>query len=169
MKLTDILPVEIWRAIEKEASERFALNAAMFDAEGKRITGEAQRANRLCPAITANRDGQTHICARAHQDIIARARRDNAPVIGECDAGLVKIVVPIFVDDEFLGAFGGCGRPLEGEAVDAFYVSKVTGIPESEVEALGRDIPPLGEPEARQVSAFLAARVRAVFDAIRND
>lgn len=169
MKLTDILPVEIWRAIEKEANEKFDLNASVFDADGRRITGEARRVNRLCPAIAGTRDGQTHICARAHQDIVARARRDNAAAIGECDAGLVKIVVPIFVDGEFLGAFGGCGRPLEGEDIDAFYVSKVTGIPEAEVEALGRDIPSLTERETREISAFLTARVRAVFDAVRDD
>ena len=34
------------------------------------------------------------------------------------------IVVPITVDGELLGAFGGCGRPLEGEPIDAFYVSE---------------------------------------------
>ena len=113
MKLTDILPVEIWRAIENEANEKFELNASVFDADGKRITGEARRANRLCPAIAATKDGQTNICARAHQDIVSRVRRDGVPVVGECDAGMVKILVPITVDGEFLGAFGGCGRPLE--------------------------------------------------------
>ncbi|MBE0529197.1 MAG: PocR ligand-binding domain-containing protein [Rhodospirillales bacterium] len=169
MKLTDILPVEIWRAIEKEANEKFGLNASVFDADGKRITGEAVRANRLCPAIAASKDGQTHICARAHQDVIAQVRRHGAPVVGECDAGMVKIVVPITVDGEFLGAFGGCGRPLDGEPIDAFYVSKVTGIPEAEVEALSRDIPSLTERETRQVASFLASRVEGVFKALQDD
>lgn len=169
MKLIDILPVEIWRAIEKEANEKFGLNASVFDADGKRITGEAVRANRLCPAIAANKDGQTHICARAHQDIIARVRREGAPVVGECDAGMVKIVVPITVDGAFLGAFGGCGRPLDGDPIDAFYVSKVTGIPEAEIEALSRDIPSLTEHETRQVASFLASRVEGVFKALQDD
>ncbi len=169
MKLTDILPVEIWRAIEKEANEKFGLKASVFDADGKRITGEAMRANRLCPAIAASKDGQTHICARAHQDVIARVRRDGAPVVGECDAGMAKIVVPITVDGEFLGAFGGCGRPLEGDGIDLFYISKVTGIPEAEVEALSHDIPSLTERETRQVAAFLASRVEGVFKALQDD
>ncbi|MDX9859774.1 MAG: PocR ligand-binding domain-containing protein [Rhodospirillales bacterium] len=164
MKLIDILPVEIWRAIEKEANEKFGLNASVFDADGRRITGKANHTNRLCPAIAATKDGQTHICARAHQDIVSRVRRHGEAAIGECDAGMVKILVPITVDGEFLGAFGGCGRPLEDEGIDAFYISKVTGIPESEVESLGRDIPALTEIETREVANFLAARVRAVFE-----
>jgi hypothetical protein len=168
MKLTDILPAEIWRAIEKEANQKFGLKASVFDADGRRITGEALPANRLCPAIAGSKDGQTHICARAHQDIIARVRRDQAPVIDGCDAGMVKIVVPITVDGEFLGAFGGCGRPLEGEGIAPFYISKVTGIPEAEVETLGHDIAP-SRAETREIAAFLASKVREVFLALQDD
>jgi ligand-binding sensor protein len=91
-------------------------------------------------------------------------------VIGECDAGLVKIVVPISVDGEFLGAFGGCGRPLEGgEEIDAFYISKVTGIPEAEVAAFGHDIPFIAERETAEVAAFLASRVQDVFKVLHDD
>lgn len=168
MKLTDILPIEIWATIEKEANEKFSLNASVFDADGRRITGQARRANRLCPAIAASPDGQTQICARSHQDIAGRARRDGAPVIDQCDAGMVKIAVPIFVGGEFIGTFGGCGRPLADEEIDCFYVSKVTGIPEDEVETLARDIPSLTEQETREVAGFLAERVRSVFEAVSD-
>ena len=168
MKLTDILPVEIWATIENEANEKFGLNASVFDADGRRVTGQARRPNRLCPAIVASRDGQAQICARSHQDIVGRVRRGGAPVIDQCDAGMLKIVVPIFVDGEFLGAFGGCGRPLEGEEIDCFYVSKVTGIPEDEVEALAGDIASMTEWETREVARFLADRVRAVFETVQD-
>lgn len=166
MKLTDILPVEIWATIEKEANERFDLSASVFDADGRRITGQVRRPNRLCPAIAASRDGQTHICARAHQNVIAEARRTRAPVIGECDAGMVKMAVPIFVDDEFLGAFGGCGRLRDDEELDSFYISKVTGIPETDVNELASDVRSITETETKEVAEFLAAKVRAVFEAI---
>jgi ligand-binding sensor protein len=165
MKLTDILPVEIWATIEDEANEKFGLNASIFDADGHRVTGKRRRVNRLCPAIAASPDGQAQICARSHQDIVGRVRREGKPVIDQCDAGFVKIVVPIFVDGEFLGAFGGCGMPLEGEGVDCFYVGKVTGMPEAEVEALANDIPSMTERETQDVARFLTERVRAVFAA----
>lgn len=166
MKLTDILPIEIWATIEDEANEKFGLNASVFDAEGHRVTGRRRDINRLCPAIGASRDGQTQICARSHQDIVGRVRRGGKAVIDQCDAGFVKIVVPIFVNGEFLGAFGGCGKPLEDEGIDAFYVSKVTGIPEEEIEAMALDIPTMTELETEEVASFLAARVRAVFEAV---
>lgn len=168
MKLTDILPVEIWATIEEEANEKFGLNASVFDADGRRITGKSRRINRLCPAIAASPDGQTQICARSHQDIVGRVRREGVPIIDQCDAGLLKIIVPIFVDGEFLGAFGGCGMPLEGEGVDCFYVGKVTGMPEHEVEALASDIPTMTEREARNVAGFLTERVRSIFETVAD-
>jgi len=165
MKLTDILPVEIWGTIEREANKKFGLNASVFDVGGMRITGQNGLSNLLCREIRKSADGRTEICARSHQNISGQARRDRKTVIGECDAGLVKIAVPIFVNDEYLGSFGGCGMPLEGEEIDAFYISRVTGIPEEEVEGLGRDMGVLSRARSEEIADFLAAKVREVFEA----
>jgi len=130
MKLVDTLPLELRGEIEKEATRKFGLNACLFDPEGNRIGAATEWSNPLCPAIRATLDGQSQICARSHADLVARARRAGGPIVGECDAGFVKMVVPIFVDGEFLGIFGGCGRPKADEEIDAFYINKVTGLSE---------------------------------------
>jgi len=120
MKLTDILPVKKWEALEKEINKRFDLNAPVFDKDGIRITDFKKWVNNLCPVIKANKRGQSFICAVAHQNIAAEAEKTKQPVIGECDAGFVKIAVPIFVGDEFLGVAGGCGRINHGNRVEFF-------------------------------------------------
>ncbi len=164
MELTDILPVEIWENLEREANEKFGLNASVFDVEGRRITNWHQPNNPLCAAIHANAEGGTHICARSHQNIQGRARLSGDAIVDECDAGLLKISVPIFVNDEFLGSFGGCGRALEDEEIDVFYISKVTGISEVEVEKLAADVSTISRARSEEVAEFLTHNVRRIFE-----
>ncbi|MBC8158876.1 MAG: PocR ligand-binding domain-containing protein [Alphaproteobacteria bacterium] len=164
MKLTDILPAEIWASIETQANGKFGLSASVFDAEGKRVTKQQNVDNPLCRAISQSPDGQIHICARSHQNISGRAQIGGAPVIGECDAGLIKISVPIFIEDEFMGSFGGCGLLPEGEEIDAFYIGKITGMAEADIEEMGKDIETISRVRSEEVAEFLAGAVGGVFD-----
>ena len=107
MKLTDIAPIKIWLELEQKINKRSGLNASVFDVAGVRITDFKRWANKLCPVIKADEKGQNYICAVAHQNIAAQAKRTRRPVISECDAGLMKLVVPIFIGGEFLGVAGG--------------------------------------------------------------
>ncbi len=168
MELTDILPIEIWENLEKEANAKFGLNASVFDVEGRRITGNGGSVNSLCAAIHGNEQGATHICARSHQNIAGRARISGETVIDECDAGLLKISVPIFVNDEFIGTFGGCGKALEDEEIDVFYISKITGIPEDDVEKLTADVKTISRARSEEVAEFLTHTVREIFEATRH-
>ena len=114
MELTDILSVEAWAQFEKELSERFHLNCTVYKSDGISITGKQNFCNKLCPEIKATDKGQAFICAVAHMNLANQARDECRPVIEECDAGFGKLVVPIFVDGEFLGAVSACGLLLDG-------------------------------------------------------
>ena len=140
MNLIDILPIEKWIELEKEINIRSGLNASVFDADGIRITDFKKWANRLCPVVKANEKGQSYICAVAHQNAANQAQKTREPAIIECDAGLVKVVVPIFVDDDFLGVVGGCGLLQWGSEVDNFLIHKTIGIDVGEAENLSDDI-----------------------------
>lgn len=140
MKLVDILPIEKWIKLEKEIHKRSGLNASVFDSSGTRITNFQKWANKLCPLVKANMNGQSFICAIAHQNAANQARQTRMPAVIECDAGLVKMVVPIFIDDEFLGVAGGCGQLQDGGEVDTFLINKVTGIAMEEIECRSSDM-----------------------------
>ena len=140
MTLLDILPVEKWIELEIEINKRSNLNASVFDANGIRITNFKKWANRLCPVVKADEKGQSYICAVAHQNAANQAKKTRDAAIVECDAGLVKVVVPIFVNDEFLGVAGGCGLLQKDCEVETFLVNKTTGIDVEEIENLSDDI-----------------------------
>ena len=155
MVLADIAPLERWAELEKKINRRSGLNVSVFNIEGIRITDFQVWANRLCPVVKANEKGQSYICAVAHQNIASQAMRNREPVIAECDGGLIKLVVPIFVGDEFLGVVGGCGHlPVDGE-VEIFLISKTTGIDEKEIEDLSYDIKIMSKEEAQSTVEFI--------------
>lgn len=157
--MTNIAPLERWAELEGEIHRRSGLNASVFNTDGIRITDFQKWANRLCPVVKAHEKGQSYICAVAHQNIASQAMRNREPVIGECDGGLIKLAVPIFIGDEFLGVAGGCGHlPDDGE-VETFLISKTTGIDEKEIEDLSYDIIIMSKEEATSTIEFIRQEV----------
>jgi ligand-binding sensor protein len=162
MKLTDIASEETWTALEEEIHRRSGLDANVFNVEGYRISECKNWANRLCPAIKATDKGQSFICAPAHMNIAMQAVRTRKTVIEECDAGLVKMVVPVFVADQFIGAIGACGFLLDDGEVDTFLINKVTDIDEAKIEHLSSGIPALTTAKAESLGEYISGEIQKI-------
>ena len=162
MELTDLRSVDEWMALEKEIHERFGLDTNVFNTDGIRITPYKSWVNRLCPEIKATDKGQSFICAVAHMNLAAMARSSGETVVEECDAGILKIVVPIFVADRFVGAVGACGKCMHDGEVDAFLINKLTGIDEETVQDLARDITPISSEAITELIAFTEERIQNI-------
>jgi ligand-binding sensor protein len=162
MKLTDLAPMERWVALEAEINARTGLDANVFNPEGYRISDLKNWANRLCPAIKATDKGQSFICAPAHMNIAAMAMKQRRAVIEECDAGMIKMVVPIFHASEFVGAVGACGLLLDDGEVDGFLVNKMTDIDEETVARLSGDISSIGTAAAEALARFISDRIEEI-------
>lgn len=157
--LTDLLPLEGWAAFEDEIFDTTGLESSIFDTKGYRITDNKKWANKLCPEIKATDKGQAFICAVAHMNLAEIGRQTGEPVIEECDAGLVKLVVPVIVDGEFIGAFGACGLMLEDGEVDSFLINKITDIDEETVDALAPDVKPISQADLEAVRDRIKGRI----------
>jgi len=169
MELVDIMPVEKWVEIEKEINRRSGLNPAVYDVRGIRITDFKNWSNRLCPAIRETEKGLQSICSVAHQNIAARAVKNRQTIIDECDAGLMKFAVPIFVDDEFIGVAGGCGK-LRGEGqVENYLVHRTANLSEEVVEELSDDIETLPEDKLESVIDYVEKTVTEIIQEFRTD
>ncbi len=155
MSFTEILPLEKWVEFENELHRRSGLNANVYDINGIRITDNTNWANRLCPVIKANNKGIGFICAVANMNLASQAMNTGKPVIEECDAGLIKIAVPIFVGDEFLGTVGACGLLIEGWEADSFLINKITGIDEEKIESLSDDIKTISTEDAQSLVDYI--------------
>lgn len=165
MELTDLLPLEQWKALEKEITVRSGLDANVFNTDGVRITDYKNWANRLCPAIKATDKGQSYICAVAHMNLSSQAKQTQKSVIEECDAGLVKIIVPIFVKNLFLGTVGACGFLLDNGEVDPFLINMTIGMDEKEIERLSEDIGTISSENAQSLILHIEENITKI---IRN-
>ncbi|HSO60250.1 MAG TPA: PocR ligand-binding domain-containing protein [Desulfobacterales bacterium] len=159
MELTEILPVEGWMQFEKELFDRFNINATVYSTSGISVTGKPIWCNPLCPVIKANQESLELICKVGNQNFMAQAKKSKEFIIGECDAGLIKIAVPILVNGEFLGTAGGCGRLPAGGEAETFIIEKTTGLNEEAIAELCRGLEPISEGEARQAAEFIKARL----------
>jgi len=155
MELKDIMPIEDWEQFEKELFNRFNINCTVYNASGMSITGKPNWCNHLCPEIKANTTSLAAICAPGNQYFMSQAKKTQGPVIGECDAGFIKIAVPILVDGEFLGTAGGCGLLPEDGEVEEFIVQKTLGLPTDEIAELCQNIGSMSEGKAKEMAAFI--------------
>ena len=167
MKLTDLQSLEKWAELEKAIHRKSGLRSRVYDVDGVGITDKTEHANKLCPEIRATSKGLTFICAVAHQNLAAMSRNTRKPVIEECDAGLIKIVVPIFVGDEFVGAAGGCGLLMADGEVDDFMINKTTDLPEDRIAALIEDLGTITLAQAAELTAFIEREIQRVIEAFR--
>ncbi len=145
MELTDLLSIDAWTALEKRIHSETGLDCNIFNTDGYRITGFKEWVNRICPVIKDSDRGQSYICAVAHMNLAAMADKQKKTIIEECDAGMVKLVVPVLYDNTFLGAFGACGLLMDDGEVDTFMVNRTIGLDETEIERLSNDIPSRSE------------------------
>jgi ligand-binding sensor protein len=164
MELTDILSKEEWAAFEKELYDRFHINCTVYNTSGIGVTGKPNWCNRLCPEIKANKDSLAAICAPGNQNFMAQAKQTRKAVIGECDAGLIKIAVPIFGDGDFLGTAGGCGLLPEGGELETFMIEKTAGLSETEIAGLCEGMGSMTEEQAQEMAAYIEKRIAEFMD-----
>ena len=161
MELTDILSKEEWAVFERELYDRFQINCTVYNTDGIGVTGKPNWCNRLCPEIKANKESLAAICAPGNQNFMAQAEKTRKPVIAECDAGLVKIAVPIFNKDEFLGTAGGCGLLPVGGEVETFLIEKTAGLAETDIAGLCEGLGTMSEDQAEEMAVFIEDRITA--------
>jgi len=159
MKLTDVLSIEKWIALENEIMEKSGSCANVYDPDGFKIIKDKKWPNPLCSAINHNKNGQTAICAPAHQNLAAIAKKTKKGIAEECDAGIVKIVVPIFVGDEFVGSVGCCGLMFEHGEVESFLINKIMEMDEDEIASLSQEASVISEKDAQFLIDFIQERL----------
>lgn len=158
MDLTDLQPKEKWVELQQELHDRFHFNADVMDRDGARLAGNTW-GNDLCRAIRGDAKGHGAICAPAGQVFAHLMQEGRASFVEECDAGMVRISVPVIKDGELLGAVGGCGLlPEEGE-VDEFMVEMSTDMDADTVAGLAKTVPAASEERVREILDFIEARV----------
>jgi len=162
MLLTEIASISEWTELENKIRNKTGLEVSVFDTNGMRITDNKNWNNKLCPKIKSIGTGQTHICAVAHSNIAAMAAKSGKNIVEECDAGLIKAITPIFKENVFIGAVGGCGKMLDDGEIEIEYICRTIHCDEQEIEDLSKSVELMTEVAAEEAVKYMADEVAKI-------
>lgn len=157
-----------WYAFGRELNERTGLNACIFGAGGARVTAACNWSSLLCPVILADRRSAQAVCRMPQEVHGALAGRWGRTAVDECRAGLVRILLPVFADDEYRGLVGCCGVLMEGSEVDVDFVAAATGLSPEAVTSLSESIPRISEEQAGAIACDLEVKVASVIARVKE-
>ena len=159
MKLVDIASIEVWHRLAKEIYDKFEFNGSIVDRDGVVVHPPAGWANKVCQAIKGSDDSRV-VCSSAQLSMAETARATQKTVIKKCDVGFTKFVIPVFVNEEFLGTAGGCGIFIEGGELDDFYISKLLHIEDEQVKKLMETVKTSSTEKLEAAVEFVQNRIK---------
>jgi ligand-binding sensor protein len=109
----------------------------------------------LCAAVRENEKALTFICSQTNTAMLAVIRKTLRPAVDLCEAGLIRVVVPIVKDGSLIGQVTACGLASDEEETNSFLVSKELGISEEEATELAQTTPLGSEEELQEICARL--------------
>ena len=162
MEMTDILPVSGWAELERDITDRFGVNAHVYNAQGSPFTGHSTWDNRLCLALRENKTAATGICAVINQVMGHEVRETGAAATADCDVGMLVVCVPLFIDGLLIGMVGGCGGFVDDNEPESYLLEKMAGLGQERVEELCQGMPRKTAAEVQAMSDYIEGRVAEI-------
>lgn len=150
----DVKSKDEWTEILNRFSAQVNMTACLTDESGSQLFCSGERYP-LCSSVREHKDALTFICAQTNTAMLAVVKKRLQPEVDLCEAGLVRLVVPIVRNNELIGQVTACGLAAEDDELDTLLVSKQLGMPEAEVADLAKSTPVGSEEELKQMGARL--------------
>jgi ligand-binding sensor protein len=154
MEVMDVFGGEKWKSLLASLSEKLNMAALLLDAEGRLLLSCGNR-NLLCKSIRENEQSLKFICGQTAAAMTAQLKATLQPAKELCEAGLIRIAVPVIRDGMLLGQVTACGLATDINEVDPFMISKQLGISEEEANTLIQSIGPANEEEIQTAATEL--------------
>jgi ligand-binding sensor protein len=144
-----------WHLLERKLCEKYHVHALAIDSEGGRRThGEIVWANSLCSLLKASSVGEDRIWSLTQRQMCCDARTGKSCVREECPAGLIKIIVPIMIENDVEGFVCVGGRPYV--SIGRIYTDKIQRIIGLEKEEIQRCLATIKPIDYRTIKEIMA-------------
>ena len=147
----DLRSKEEWEKILDNLAGEVNMTACLTDEKGGVLFCRRDRFP-LCAAVRDNQDALTYICSQSNTIMLATVEKTLKPAVDYCEAGLLRLVVPVIADGKLVGQITSCGLQPKGEEPETFLVAKQLGISEEEVGKLAESTPVGEEEQLRRVA-----------------
>ncbi|MBT3218841.1 MAG: hypothetical protein HN348_07095 [Proteobacteria bacterium] len=129
-----------WTEILGQFSQKTGLTACLADAKAVHLQCVGQHFP-LCLAIRNKKESLTSICAQTATVMTAMVNKTHKVEMEFCQAGMIRLVVPLLDQGSVVGQISACGAQSSEEEPDFFLISKELGISESTAQDLGSTTP----------------------------
>lgn len=131
---------EEWTEILDSVWAECGMPASLRDETGNVLMARGEQYP-LCAEIRADGDALKFICAQTNTAMLHEVKSGREPLIDLCEAGLIRMVVPLLEGDTLIGYVAACGKASADDEVETFLVSKQLGVSESRAQELAASTP----------------------------
>ncbi|MBW1836371.1 MAG: PocR ligand-binding domain-containing protein [Deltaproteobacteria bacterium] len=160
MGVYDIRSPEEWQKILDDVCQASGMPAALVDAKSVVLQSSGKRCP-LCAKIRSINESLSFICAQTQQFMVETSRTSRRPVIDACEAGMLKFLIPLFLDGEFTGSVTVCGCSFPGEEIEVFGISQVTKMKEDEIISLVKQVPEIEQAKVDEIVDRLFQKLKS--------
>ncbi len=148
-----------WGFLESMLHENYHVHALTIDREGGRRThGKIVWANKLCSLLKASPVGEDRVWSMTQRSMCCDARAGKCCVRDECPAGLIKIVVPIVIENNIDGFVCVGGRPyVSTDRIYTDMIQRVIGLDEEEIQKCLTTIQPIDYRTIKEIMACITS------------
>lgn len=136
----DLKSRETWQELLDEVHSALGMPTALLDADNVILQSSGER-NELCREIRSLEKAKPVICGQSQKFMAEMARTKITSIMEICEAGMAKIVVPVFRDQKFLGSITCCGSILPEMEIEAYFIEKTTGLGGDVIADMAEKIP----------------------------
>ena len=152
MEALNLMSRTEWEEILDRFARQVRMAACLTDEGGAIILCQRER-RPLCVAVRANKDARSAICSQVSDSMTQTMRSTLKPDVGICDAGLLRVAVPVIRLGFLVGQVTACGLTCAEEDVSTFLLGRMLDLPEERVQQLA-GLTPLGIMDDLKVSGM---------------
>jgi hypothetical protein len=151
---------ETWQELLDETQSALGMPTALLDSKDIILQANEER-NKLCREIRSRKKALPIICAQSQQFIAEMAGTNKTAVVEICEAGIAKLVVLVFRDQNYLGSITTCGCMLPDTAIEKYLIEKTTGIGGYAIAEMAEKVPTVPKEHLQQLAEDLFRNLNA--------
>ncbi len=158
MNVFDIKTEEEWCGLLDGFHDQTGLAVSLTDPNGKILLTCGVR-NPLCQAIRDKPETLTYVCSQTNMAMTAEVKATRHAVLESCEAGLVRVAIPVLKDGELVAQVTGCGIAASKDEIDVFMLSRQLGLEETEINELVEKVVVGSEEDIEKVAEKIEDRL----------
>ena len=136
----DMKSREDWLELLDEMGSLLDLPTALLDRKNFIVQSSGER-NGLCREIRKLKEAKMAICGQSQQFMAKMARDRKSPVVEICEAGMGKLVVPLFHNQNYLGCITACGCRLPKTEIETHIIERTIGMGGLAINEIAEKVP----------------------------